>query len=162
MEETFTMSAAAPRSRVPFQLSSRYADRNKWEVINGPGDSRVTGKEIIHDENLVDAWSDKVVLITGVSSGIGVETVRAIALTGATIYGTVRNLEKGKEALGSVLQSGRVHLLLMDQTDLSSVRACAEEFRKQSKKLNVLINNAGVSKLQRKICSISELTFLYR
>ena len=132
-------------SRVPFQLSGCYADRNAWEVLNGPGDLRVTGSQIIKDENLVNAWGDKVVLVTGVSSGIGVETVRAIASTGATVYGTVRNLEKAKEALGSLLDTGRVHLLFMDQTGLSSVRACAEEFRKKSSKLNVIINNAAVS-----------------
>lgn len=42
------------------------------------------------------------------------------------------------------MDSGKVHLLYMDQVDLSSVRTCAEEFRKQSKSLNVIINNAGV------------------
>ncbi|KAL3483006.1 short-chain dehydrogenase [Aspergillus germanicus] len=131
-------------SREPFQLSGRYANRNRWEVLAGPGDSRVTGQQIIHDEGLVGAWSDKVVLITGVSSGIGVETVRALALTGATIYGTARNLEKAKEALGSLLGTGRVHLLYMDQTDLASVRACADSFWKQSNKLNAIINNAAV------------------
>ena len=134
-------------SREPFQLSGRYAERNRWEVLNGPGDSRVTGNEVIHDENLVGAWKDKVVLITGVSSGIGVTTFQAIAKTGATVYGTARNLDKAKKALGSVLNNGRAHLLHMDQTDLSSVRGCAEEFRKQSKKLNVMINNAAVSEL---------------
>ena len=81
-------------SRVPFQLSGRYAERNRFEVINGPGDSRVTGEQIVKDEKLVDALGDKVVLITGVSSGMGVETVRAIVSTGATVYGTARNLEK--------------------------------------------------------------------
>ncbi|ORY65534.1 uncharacterized protein BCR38DRAFT_474407 [Pseudomassariella vexata] len=133
-------------SKVPFQLSGRYAEHNKWENLNGPSDSRVTGKQIIEDEGLVDAWSDKVVFITGVSSGMGPETVRVMALTGATVFGTARNLEKAKKALGaSLLDSGRVHLLFMDQTDLSSVRACAAEFRKQSPKLNVLINNAGLT-----------------
>ena len=132
-------------SKTPFQLSGRYAERNRWEVLDGPGDSRVTGSQVVKDEDLVDAWSDKVVLITGVSSGIGVETMRAIASTGATVYGTVRNLEKAKEALGSMLDTGRAHLLFMDQADLSSVRACAEEFRKHKSKLNVIINNAAVS-----------------
>ncbi|GIK05757.1 hypothetical protein Aspvir_009870 [Aspergillus viridinutans] len=131
-------------SRDPFQLSGRYADRNRWEVLNGPGDSRVTGEQIIQDENLVNAWADKVILITGVSSGLGVETVRVLALTGATIYGTARSLEKAKEALGSLLDTGRVHLLYMDQTDLASVRACADTFRQRSSKLNVMINNAAV------------------
>ncbi|KAI4288437.1 MAG: hypothetical protein L6R35_002301 [Caloplaca aegaea] len=131
-------------SREPFQLTGRYADRNRFEVINGPGDSRVTGSQIIKDEKLADAWPGKVVLVTGVSSGIGVETVRALAQTGATVYGVARNLDKAKHALGHLLDSGRVHLLFMDQTDLSSVRACAEGFRKQSNKLNVIINNAAV------------------
>lgn len=132
-------------SRVPFQLSGRYAERNKWEHLNGPGDSRVTGRQIVEDESLVDQWTDKVVLITGVSSGIGVETVRVLASTGATVFGTARNLEKAKEALGSLLDTGRVKLLYMDQADLKSVRACAGEFLRQSSKLNILINNAAVS-----------------
>ena len=134
-------------SRTPFQLSGRYAERNRWEALDGPGDSRVTGSQVVEDENLVNAWSDKVVLITGVSSGIGIETLRVIASTGATIYGTARNLEKTRENLGPVLDTGRVRLLFMDQADLSNVRACAAEFRKQSGKLNVIINNAGVSKV---------------
>lgn len=68
-------------SRDPFQLTGRYADRNRWENLNGPGDSRITGLQIIHDENLTNACTDKTVLITGVSSGIGVETVRALGST---------------------------------------------------------------------------------
>ena len=135
-------------SKNPFQLSGRYAERNRWEVLNGPGDSRVTGRQIIKDEHLLNAWGDNVVLITGVSSGIGVETLRTMVSTGATVYGTVRNLEKAREALGSsVLDTGRAHLLFMDQTDLSSVRACAAEFRKLSDKLNIMINNAAVSEM---------------
>ncbi|OTA96397.1 hypothetical protein M434DRAFT_392836 [Hypoxylon sp. CO27-5] len=137
----------AMTSHVPFQLTGRYAERNKWEVLNGPGDSRPTGLQVVEDEGLIGAMGDKVVLITGVSSGMGPETVRALASTGATIFATARNLDKAREALGSLLETGRVHLLYMDQTDLSSVRACADEFRRQSNgKLNILINNAGVMK----------------
>lgn len=143
-------------SRIPFQLSGRYAEHNRWESLNGPGDSRVTGSQIIADEGLVDQWTDKVVLITGVSSGVGVETVRVLASTGATVFGTARNLEKAKEALGSLLGTRRVKLFFMDQTDLSSVRACVKDFLKQSSKLNILINNAGVSVLSFSI-SISHV-----
>ncbi|KAL9586168.1 MAG: hypothetical protein Q9212_001089 [Teloschistes hypoglaucus] len=131
-------------SREPFQLSGKYADRNRWEKLNGPGDSRVTGLEIVKDEGLVSKLSGKVFIVTGVSSGIGVETVRAIASTGATVYGTARDTEKAKQALGSLLDSGHVHILHMDQSDLSSVRAAADDFRSQSKTLNVIINNAAV------------------
>ena len=138
-------------SHVPFQLSGPYAQRNRWEVLGGPDDTRVTGSQVVKDEGLINRWGDKVVLITGVSSGIGVETVRAIASTGATVYGTARNLEKAREVLGSVLDTGRVHLLFMDQTDLSSVRTCAEEFRKQNGTLNIIINNAAVSEMWQSI-----------
>ncbi|KAI0108531.1 short-chain dehydrogenase [Daldinia grandis] len=135
-------------SRAPFQLAGRYAERSKWEVVDGPGDSRPTGRNIVEDEGLVGAMGDKAILITGVSSGMGPETVRALALTGATIFATARDLDKAREALGaSLLETGRVHLLFMDQADLSSVRECAAEFRQQSGgTLNVLINNAGVMK----------------
>lgn len=132
-------------SHSPFQLQGRYAERNKWEVLGGPGDSRVTGLQIVDDEGIADAWQDKVVLITGVSAGIGVETVRAIVKTGATVYGTARDLDKARSALGSLIATGRVKLLLMDQASLESVEACAEAFREQSQKLNIIINNAAVS-----------------
>ena len=108
----------------------RYAQRNRFEVLDGPGDMRVTGSQVVKDEGLISTWGDKTMLITGVSSGIGVETVRAVASIGATVYGTVRNLGNARKGLGSVLDSGRVHLLFIDQTDLSSVRTCVEEFRK--------------------------------
>lgn len=54
-------------SVTPYQLSGRYAERNKWENLKGAGDSRPTGEQIIEDENLKGAWKGKVVLITGVS-----------------------------------------------------------------------------------------------
>ncbi|KAF3058450.1 Short-chain dehydrogenase TIC 32, chloroplastic [Daldinia childiae] len=135
-------------SQVPFQLTGRYAEHSKWEVLNGPRDSRPTGRNVVEDEGLVGAMSDKVILITGVSAGMGPETVRILALTGATIFATARNLDKAREVLGaSLLETGRVHLLFMDQTDLASVRKCAAEFRQRSGgKLNILINNAGVMK----------------
>ncbi|KAL8693146.1 MAG: hypothetical protein Q9218_001966 [Villophora microphyllina] len=79
-------------SREPFQLSGTYADRNRWERLNVPGDSRITGLEIVKDEGLFNKWGGKVVIVTGISSGIGVETVRAIASTGATVYGTARDI----------------------------------------------------------------------
>jgi 3-oxoacyl-ACP reductase-like protein len=73
-------------------------EHNKWENLTGPGDSRVTAQQVVEDEGLVGAaWgSDKVVLVTGFSSGIGAETVRVLASTGATVFGTARNLDKAR------------------------------------------------------------------
>ncbi|KAE8353380.1 short-chain dehydrogenase [Aspergillus coremiiformis] len=123
-------------------MTTRYADVHKNP--QGPGDARPTAVQIIKDEGLEGQWSDKIILVTGASSGIGVETAKALFATGATLYLTARDLEKAKQALGDLATSPRVHLLLLDLNSLASVRACAKEFLSKSEKLNVFIANAGV------------------
>lgn len=115
-----------------------------FQTPSGPGDSRPTAKQIVAAENIHGQWSDKVILITGCSAGIGVETAHALAETGATLYLTARNLSKAEKALGDLIKSDRVHLLELDLNSLASVRRAAEEFSSKEKKLNVLIANAGV------------------
>ncbi|KAH7025147.1 uncharacterized protein B0I36DRAFT_251281 [Microdochium trichocladiopsis] len=156
------------KSPSPFPLQGRYADGNRWETLRGPGDARPTALQIIKDEGLVSSLADKVIFVTGASSGMGPYMVRALAATGATIYVGARDIDKAKEAIGEDLiasnddingndnGSGRVHILHLDQADLSSVRACVAEFikhvassssaqgKQKGPQLNILINNAGV------------------
>lgn len=110
----------------------------------GPGDARPTALGIIKDEGLEGKLSDKVVLITGCSSGLGVETARAMSATGAKVYCTARDIAKGQKALEGILEPGRVELLTLDLNSLDSVRACAKDFLSKSDKLNIIINNAGI------------------
>ncbi|KAF5011719.1 hypothetical protein FDECE_2179 [Fusarium decemcellulare] len=114
------------------------------ESLNGPGDARPTASQIIDDYNLEGELSDKTVFITGCSSGIGVETARAIYRTGATLYLTARDVEKAKTALDDLIDTSRVHFLQLDLSSLESVRACVQSFKSQSTQLNILIENAGV------------------
>jgi NAD(P)-dependent dehydrogenase (short-subunit alcohol dehydrogenase family) len=87
----------------------------------------------------------KTVLITGCSAGIGIETARALKATGAHVFCTARNLEKGRSALSSLLEPGKLDLLHLDLNSLASVRAFAPVFLAASNnQLNILINNAGV------------------
>ena len=72
------------------------------ESPKGPGDARPTALQIVDDEGLRGKLSDKVVLVTGTSSGIGPETARAMAATGATVFCAARDLAKAKEALANV------------------------------------------------------------
>jgi NAD(P)-dependent dehydrogenase (short-subunit alcohol dehydrogenase family) len=123
-------------------MTTRYESAH--QNPNGPGDRRPTAHQIIEDEQLRGKWSDKTILITGCSSGIGIETARALLETGATLYLTARDLNKAKSALGSILENNRVHLLELDLKSLASVRKCADAFLAESDRLNVLIANAGV------------------
>jgi NAD(P)-dependent dehydrogenase (short-subunit alcohol dehydrogenase family) len=131
-----------------FVLKGRYADRYRWENLTEAcdgSDSRPTGLQIVQDEGLESKMTDKVFLVTGCSSGAGVTTVKSLAVTGATIFATARNIEKAKKVLGDILDLDHVHLLQMDNADFASVRACAAEFKKLTGgKLNVLICNAAV------------------
>ena len=123
-------------------MSSRYAAVH--QNPKGPGDARPTALDIINDEGLQGKLTDKVFLITGCSSGIGIETAKALNSTGAKLFLGVRDTAKGQAALSDVLKPGRVELLKMDLNSLDSVRSAAENFKKKSKTLNILINNAGV------------------
>lgn len=125
-------------------MADRYQQVHEYENLNGPGDGRPTAQQIINDNNMRGALTDKVVLITGCSSGIGIETARAMSTTGAKIYVTVRNLKKGQEALSDLLESPTFNILTCDQNSLESVEACAKEFLSKESKLNILINNAGI------------------
>ncbi|KAJ5742390.1 short-chain dehydrogenase [Penicillium nucicola] len=123
-------------------MSSRYAKVH--ENPQGPGDARPTAQQVIHDEDLEGKWAVRSVLITGASSGIGVESAKALFTTGATLYLTARNLDKAKNALGELTSSPRVHLLELDLESFESVRACASQLLSMTKTLDVFIANAGV------------------
>lgn len=111
----------------------------------GAGDARPTALQIIRDEGLEDKLLGKVIVITGATSGIGLETARALYATGATLFLTTRNMGKAKSALKELFETGRVFLVDMDNASFSSIRAAAKEIlTKANNQVNVLINNAGV------------------
>lgn len=88
-------------------------------------------------------------LVTGVSSGIGLETARSLAAHGATVVGTVRDLITGESATASVQRAalqggGSLELIELDLASLKSVRASAETLLGQGRSFNAIIANAGV------------------
>ena len=91
--------------------------------------------------------SDRTAVVTGASSGIGVETARALASAGATVLMPVRNRAKG-EAVAEDIRAGTgnnaVEVLDMDLGEPASVKACAESILARGEPLHVLINNAGI------------------
>jgi len=90
--------------------------------------------------------TDKVYLITGSSAGCGKYTALELAAHGAEVYMACRNLPKAEKVAKEIKEitgNNKVHVILLNLCDLQSVRKCAEEFLKRSKRLDVLINNAG-------------------
>lgn len=90
----------------------------------------------------------KVALVTGGTSGIGVETVRALHATGADVFFTARDSKRGAETQQEIAKrstgKGRLQVIMMDLDSLESVRQAAQDFLSRSNKLNILVNNAGM------------------
>ena len=91
--------------------------------------------------------SGRLALVTGASSGLGLETCRALAAHGATVLMACRSLQRGeaaRQALLPDLNGGALDLLDLDLADLASVRRAAAEVGERYGRLDLLINNAGV------------------
>lgn len=105
--------------------------------------------QIVQDEGLVGKMADKVMLITGGSAGMGAEPARAFHATGAKVFLTVRDLEKGQKVVESIKSddtSNKAEIIMipMELDSLDSVRAGARELDSQTDKLHILVNDAGV------------------
>jgi NAD(P)-dependent dehydrogenase (short-subunit alcohol dehydrogenase family) len=90
----------------------------------------------------------KIAIVTGASSGIGRAIAEGLAGQGAKVVLAVRNLDKGEAAKAAIAQitgSKDLFVFKVDTSDQASVKAFAAEFKRKFKKLDVLVNNAGVN-----------------
>lgn len=114
--------------------------------LSAPARSYPTGAEITEGVDL----TGKVALVTGATSGIGVETARVLALRGAHVYLVARNANKLEMSKKQILESvpeANVSTLVCDLGDLQSVKHCAKNFATEQTNLHILINNAGIMAL---------------
>ena len=86
--------------------------------------------------------SGKTVVVTGCNSGIGLETMRVLALRGAHVIGTARTLERGREACAGI--EGRATPVVLELSDFASVVACSDTINAMGTPIDALICNAGV------------------
>lgn len=100
--------------------------------------AKSTAPEVVEGIDL----SGQNVIVTGGYSGIGIETVRALAGAGARVTVPARRVDVATEALASV--AGDIEIAAMDLGDLASVRSFADRYLETERPLNILINNAGI------------------
>lgn len=95
--------------------------------------------------------TNKLALVTGANSGMGMATAAALADMGATVVILCRNEKRGKEALRilSKKSNRKLDLMYCDLGDFSSIRTFVDEFRTKYSKLDILVNNAGFISLDR-------------
>jgi NAD(P)-dependent dehydrogenase (short-subunit alcohol dehydrogenase family) len=89
----------------------------------------------------------KIVIVTGANSGLGFYTAKALAARQAKVIMACRSITKGQEALRLIkkmIPEADLVLLELDLADLQSVRNFSNQIHSGYKKLDMLINNAGL------------------
>ena len=103
-------------------------------------DAASTADEVVADEDLTSVRA----IVTGASSGIGLETARSLARAGAEVTLAVRNPDAGAKAaqdIGKSTGSDDVRVAVIDLADQAAVASFVQTWNGP---LHLLINNAGV------------------
>ncbi|MFI5659901.1 SDR family NAD(P)-dependent oxidoreductase [Streptomyces sp. NPDC051684] len=107
--------------------------------INSPFAAASTAADVMAGVDL----SGRTAVVTGGSSGLGLETTRALVAAGARVVVPARRPESARQALAG-LGGDLCEIVPMDLTDLGSVRAAAERIRGSVDRLDLLMAVAGV------------------
>ena len=91
--------------------------------------------------------SNKVIIITGATSGLGKQATKVLASRNAKVTMAVRNTQKAEVVVKEILKDypeAKIEISQLDLNSLDSVKSFVETFTKNNKQLDILINNAGV------------------
>ena len=105
----------------------------------GPYGASSTAEEVTRGLDL----TGKTAMVTGCNSGLGLETMRVLALRGAHVIGTGRTLEKASKACSSV--PGKTTPVALELSSLQSVVECADTIARLDIPIDILVCNAGIN-----------------
>jgi retinol dehydrogenase 12 len=105
----------------------------------------LTGGSAHHTDSLFQVF-----IVTGGYTGIGVELCNILYHHNAVVYIAGRSLSKASNAISRIRKNspnskGRLEFLPVDLMDLRSIKPCVDTFLAREQRLDVLVNNAGVS-----------------
>jgi NAD(P)-dependent dehydrogenase (short-subunit alcohol dehydrogenase family) len=87
--------------------------------------------------------AQRIALVTGANQGVGLEVATKLAASGVTVYLGARDLDRGQTAAASIPTGATA--IQIDVTDLASIAAAADRIRADHGRLDLLVNNAGIS-----------------
>ena len=101
-------------------------------------------------KNMTKVKEEKIAVVTGSSSGIGLETSLLLAKNGFRTFATVRNPEKAK-SIRNISNKGElpIQVVELDVNSDKSVNDAIYKINDESKRIDVLVNNAGYSLMER-------------
>lgn len=88
--------------------------------------------------------NQRIALVTGANKGIGFEVARELARMSWRVFLGARNEKAGRAAVEKLSGAGDVIFLEIDVSNEKSIRAAADEVGRQTERLDVLVNNAGI------------------
>ncbi|MEV1072349.1 SDR family NAD(P)-dependent oxidoreductase [Micromonospora parva] len=109
--------------------------------VTTPFNARSTATDVVAGVDLTGQRA----IVTGASSGIGVETARALAMAGAEVTLAVRDVRAGERAAREIGTGAVDRLVRVASLDLSDQRSVAAFVAAWDGPLHMLVNNAGVS-----------------
>jgi len=107
---------------------------------------------------IAEISGDRIVLITGSTSGLGREVARSLVEQGAHVIIHGRNQERGQELLDELngKRKNSARFYVADFGSLDAIRTFAKSINKDYKRLDVLINNAGIALIGQEERRISQ------
>lgn len=97
-----------------------------------------------------------VALVTGANQGVGFQIAKALAANGYKVYVGARSLKNGEKAAAEI--GTNAYAIQLDVTQPSTIRATANHIEKEHGRLDLLVNNAGISHAGKPGRTLEEIT----